>query len=155
MRRLTSGILSLTAAIAALGTLQATAGDCAAPAPVCNTCRPQMTARPAICCRRAPCNALRAPIIKPICRIDVPVTCCPQRCNPVTICNTCRPVVRTCPEPKVTCCSPKAASCAAPGAVNVLPMPSGKSDAAPAPPAPPAEAPPAPKAVPAAPKDAA
>ena len=151
MRRLMSGILSLAAAIAALSSLQATAGYCAAPAPVCNTCQPRMTARPAICCRRAPCNALRAPIIKPVCPITVSVTCCPQRCQPAT---TCRTVKRTCPEPKVTCCSPKPATCAAPHAVDVMPAPAGNGDAVPAPPA---EAPPAPKAeaAPAPPKDAA
>ena len=151
MRRLMSGILSLAAAMAALSSLEATAGDCAVPAPVCNTCQPRMTARPAICCRRAPCNALRAPIIKPVCPITVSVTCCQQRCRPAT---TCRTVNRTCPEPKVTCCSPRPATCAAPHAVEVLPVPTGKPTAVPAPPA---EAAPAPKAdaAPAPPKDAA
>lgn len=151
MRRLTSGILSLVAAVAALGPLNAMAGDCAAPAPACNTCQPRMTARPAICCRRAPCNALRAPIVKPVCPIAVSVTCCPQRCRPAT---TCRTVKRTCPEPKVTCCSPKPATCAAPHAVDVLPVPMGKPNAVPAPPAEVAPAPKA-KAAPTPPKDAA
>lgn len=151
MRRLMSGILSLAAAVAAFGTLPATAGDCAAPAPVCNTCQPKRTARPAICCRRAPSNALRAPIIKKVCPITVSGTCCPQRCKPAT---TCRPVKRTCPEPKVTCCLPRPATCAAPHAVDVLPVPTGKPQGVPAPPA---EAAPAPKvdAVPAPPKNAA
>ena len=149
MHGLTSGILGLAAAVAALSSLNVMAGDCAAPAPACNTCQPKMTARPAICCRRAPCNALRAPIIKPVCPIKVSVTCCPQRCP-----KTCRTVKRTTPEPKVTCCSPKPATCAAPHAVDVLPVPSGKAKAVPAPPA---EVAPAPKAkvVPAPPKDAA
>lgn len=137
MRRLMSGFLSLAAVVAALSSLQAVAGDCAAPAPVCNTCQPRMTARPAIHCRRPPCNALRAPIIKPVCPIKVSVTCCPQRCP-----KTCRTVKRTCPEPKVTCCSPKPATCAAPHAVEVLPVPSGKAKGVPAPPAEKAPAPP-------------
>lgn len=149
MRRLICGILSLAAAVAALSTLQATAADCAAPAPACTTCQPKRTARPAICCRRAPCNALRAPIIKKVCPITVSVTCCPQRCKPAT---TCRTVKRTRPEPKVTCCSPKPATCAAPHAVDVLPVPSGKAKGVPAPPA---EAAPKAKAVPTPPKDAA
>jgi hypothetical protein len=151
MRRLMSGILSLAAAVAAFGTVQATAGDCAAPAPACNTCQPKKTARPAVCCRRAPANALRAPIIKKVCPITVSVACCPQRCKPAT---TCRTVKRTRPEPKVTCCSPKPATCAAPHAVDVLPVPTGKAKGVPAPPA---ESAPAPKddAVAAPPKDAA
>lgn len=150
MRRLITGILSLAAGVAALGSLQAIAGDCAAPAPACNQCQPRINVRPAICCRRAPCHALRAPIIKPVCPIHVPVTCCPQRCRPATTFNTCHTVKRTCPEPKVTCCSPRPASCAAPGAVHVDPMPSVKADAVPAPPA---EAAPAPKTAPAPPKE--
>ena len=168
MRRLMSGILSLAAGVAALGSLQAIAGDCAAPEPACKQCPQKINVRPAIRCRRAPCNALRAPIIKPVCPINVSVRCCPQRCR-VT---TCRPVKRTCPEPKVTCCSPRPASCTAPAAVDAVPAPLSKAatpavppaEDAPAPapkevPAPPKAAPvpkaaATPKAVPAAPKDA-
>jgi hypothetical protein len=130
MRQLTSGILTLAAAVAALSSLDAVAGDCAVPVTTCNTCQPKMTARPAICSRRAPCNALRAPIIKPVCPIKVSVTCCPQRCP-----NTCGTVKLAAPEPKVTCCSPKPATCAAPRAVEVLPVPSGKVKGVPVPPA--------------------
>ena len=129
MRRLMSGILSLAAAVAALNSLQVVAGDCAAPAPVCNTCQPRMTARPAICCRRPPCNALRAPIIKPVYPIKVPVACCPQRCP-----KTCAMVKQTHAQPKVTCCTPKPATCAAPHAVDILPVPNNKAEAVPAPP---------------------
>lgn len=154
MLRVMNGLLSLAAGVVLLGTVSVEAGDCAAPAPACNQCRPMIAARPAICCRRAPCHALRAPIVKPICSITVPVTCCPQRCRSVATCNTCQTVTRSCPEPKVTCCSPRPASCAAPGAVDMAPMPSGDADAVPAPPAEVAPAPRA-KAVPAPPKDAA
>jgi len=141
MRQLTSGILTLAAAVAALSSLDAVAGDCAVPVTTCNTCQPKMTARPAICSRRAPCNALRAPIIKPVCPIKVSVTCCPQRCP-----NTCGTVKLAAPEPKVTCCSPKPTTCAAPRAVDVLPVPSGKVKGVPMPPV---------EVTPAPPKDAA
>ena len=141
MRQLTSGILTLAAAVAGLSSLYAVAGDCAAPVTTCNTCQPKMIVRPAICCRRAPCNALRAPIIKPVCPIKVSVTCSPQRCP-----ETCRTVKLAAPEPKVTCCSPKPATCAAPHAVDVLPVPSGKVKGVPMPPV---------EVTPAPPKDAA
>ena len=141
MRQLTSGILTLAAAVAGLSSLYAVAGDCAAPVTTCNTCQPKMIVRPAICCRRAPCNALRAPIIKPVCPIKVSVTCSPQRCP-----ETCRTVKLAAPEPKVTCCSPKPATCAAPRAVDVLAVPSGKVKGVPMPPV---------EVTPAPPKDAA
>ncbi|MGZ0173597.1 MAG: hypothetical protein ACKVHE_29100 [Planctomycetales bacterium] len=54
----------------------------------------------------------------------------------------------------MTCCSPRPATYAAPHAVDVLPVPSGKAKGVPAPPAEVAPAPKA-KAIPAPPKDAA
>jgi hypothetical protein len=150
MRRLITGILSLAAGVAAFGSLQVTAADCAAPAPVCNSCQPRINIRPAICCRRAPCNALRTPMIKPRCVYTVPVNCCPTNCQPATTCNT---VMRACPEPKVTCCSPKAASCAAPAPAAA--GPAGEPVTVPAPPEEAAPAAPNALDVPAPPKEAA